>query len=95
MGLGDAKFEFVTVQRNSSVFTAMQDLSDMFHMLLFILVKDNYVIHYLPDALYPNKGLVHSPVVVLTNGRYPVWCCQIFESAKLGDESCQVLALFI
>ena len=67
---GMAKFEFVTVQRNFSFFTAAQDLSDMFHMLLFILVKDNYVVDYLPDALYPSKGFIHSPVVVLTNGRY-------------------------
>ena len=40
----------------------------MFHMLLIILVKDNYVIDYLPDAWYPSEGFVHLPVVVLTNG---------------------------
>lgn len=39
-----------------------------------------------PDALYPSKGFVHSPVVVLTNGRYSIWCSQIFESAK-GDDN--------
>ena len=45
----------------------MQDLSDMFHVLLLFLVKDSYVVDYLPDALYPSEGFVHSPVVVLTN----------------------------
>ena len=56
----------------------------MIHVLLFVLVKDNLIINYLPDALYPIKGFIHSPVVVLTDGRYPVWCSQIFESAKGG-----------
>ena len=64
----------------------MQDLSDMFHVLLLFLVKDSYVVDYLPDALYPSEGVVHSPVVVLTNGRYSVRCSQIFESAK-GDDN--------
>ena len=67
MGLGVAECEFVAVQRNSSLFTAVQDLSDMFYML-FILVKDNYVIDYLPDALYSSEGFIHSSIVVLTNG---------------------------
>ena len=40
----------------------------MFHVLLFVLVKDNHVVDYLPDALYPSEGFVHLPVVVLTNG---------------------------
>ena len=35
--VGEAKFEFVTVQRNSCVFTVVQDLSDVFHMLLLSL----------------------------------------------------------
>ena len=71
------------------------DLSDMIHVLLFVLVKDNLIINYLPDALYPIKGFVHSPVVVLTDGRYPVWCSQVFESAKGGVETCQLLAFFV
>ena len=66
----------------------------MFHVLLLVLVKDNYIVDYLPDALYPGKGFVHSPVLVLTDGRYPVRCSQIFESAKGGDKSCQLLAFF-
>ena len=54
--------------REVPLFTAANDLSDMFHVLLLVLVRDNYVIDYLPDALYPSKGFVHSPVVVLTDG---------------------------
>ena len=67
----------------------------MFHVLLFVLVKDNYVINYLPDALYPIEGFVHSPVVLLTDGRYPVRCSQKFESAKGGVKTCQLLAFFV
>ena len=59
------------------------------------LSKHNHIVDYLPDALYPSKGFVHSPVVVLTNGRYSVRCSQIFESAKGGDKCCQLLAFFV
>ena len=90
-----AKFKFVTVQRNSSLFTAAQDLSDMFRVMLFVLVKYDYVADYLPDTLYPSKGFVHSPVVVLADGQYPVWCSQIFELAKGGNKTCQLLAFFV
>ena len=67
----------------------------MFHVLLFVLVKGNHVVDYLPDALYPSEGFVHSPVVVLTNGRCSVRCSQIFESAKGGDKRCQLLPFFV
>ena len=63
-------------------------LTLMFHML-FILIKDNHIIDYLPDALYPSKGFIHLPVV-LTNGRYSVQSSQIFELAKGSDKSCQL-----
>ena len=63
-------------------------LTCMFHVL-FILIKDNHIVNYLPHALYPSKGFVHLPVV-LTNGRYSIQSSQIFESAKGSDKSCQL-----
>ena len=83
---------FLSVKCDLPLRAALQEFSDMGGMLCFVFVKYDYVIDHSAVALEASKRFIHSPVVVLGDGRYPEWCTKEFKPPKGGDEGGQFLA---
>ena len=60
-----------------------------------IIIIDDDVINYAAESGESCEGFSHAAVIVLRDGRYSVWCAEVFESPEWRDEGCQQLAFLI